>query len=82
MIGKIVKEILKVEKAKYQNKGVLSPECRNVGCGHAVKSFEELYNKIDNKKSVIEFVKRQLKSTREPVKKRAKKFLVKYKIAF
>lgn len=81
LVGRIVKEILKVEKAKYKSKGVLSRECRNVACGQAIKSFEELYNKIENKKPVVDFIMRQLKSTREPVKKNAKKFLLKYNIA-
>ena len=71
----IAKEILRVEKAKYMLKGSLSPECRNVATGHAIDSFEKLYGLIKNKADVAAFVKRQLKSARKPVAKRAEQFL-------
>jgi hypothetical protein len=60
---RITREILKVEKAKYQSRGKPSPECRNVAIGHAIDSFDKFYEQIDDKKSVITFVKRQLKNT-------------------
>ncbi|MDD5015762.1 MAG: hypothetical protein PHW73_11835, partial [Atribacterota bacterium] len=38
LIDRIVDEILKIEKAKYEYKGELSTECNNVVCGHAIDS--------------------------------------------
>ena len=77
LIEQITKEILKVEKAKYQ-----TAECVNVACGHALDSFSQFFDKIADKKPVIEFIKHQLKNTRVPVRKKADKFLKKYKITF
>jgi hypothetical protein len=77
LIERITQEILKVEKAKYQTK-----ECVNVACGHAIDSFSQFYEKIIDKGPVIEFIKRQIRNTRAPVRKRAEKFLKKHKITF
>jgi hypothetical protein len=79
LTGRITREILKVEKAKYINKGALSPECRNVAIGQAIDSFDTFFNQIDDKAKVIAFVKRQLKNTRKPVAKKAERFLRKHK---
>jgi hypothetical protein len=79
---KIVQEILKVEKSNYENKGAPSPECRNVACGHAIKSFDLFYDKIKNREPVVDFIKKQLNNTRAPVKKKAEKFLKKHRIDF
>lgn len=78
LVEPIAREILKVEKAKYQNKGALSPECRNVAIGQAIDSFDEFFEMIENKAAVIRFVKRQLKNTREKVAKKAGKFIRKH----
>ena len=75
---RITREILKVEKAKYQRHGEPSPECRNVAIGQAIDSFEEFFEQIDDKKAVIAFVKRQLKNTRKQVAKKAKRFIRKH----
>jgi hypothetical protein len=77
---KISKEILKVEKVRYENKGQLSPECNNIICGHAIDSFEKFYDEIKDKKPITDFIKRQLNNTRKSVAKKAKKFLSKKKI--
>jgi hypothetical protein len=74
----ITREILKVEKAKYERKGKPSLECRNVAIGQAIDSFEKFFEQIDDKKAVIEFVKRQLKNTRKPVAKKAEQFIHKH----
>lgn len=74
----ITREILKVEKAKYERKGKPSPECRNVAIGQAIDSFDKFFEQIDDKKAVIAFVKRQLKNTRKPVVKKAERFIRKY----
>lgn len=78
---KIVIEILKAEKTNYEYKGELSPECSNVVFGHMIDSFSQFYDKIENKKPVDGFVKKQLNNMRKPVVKKAEKFIKKYKIA-
>jgi hypothetical protein len=75
---RIVREILKVEKGKYESKGAPSPECRNVAIGHAIDSFEQFFEWIDDKAAVIAFVKRQLKNSRTSVVKKAERFLRKH----
>jgi hypothetical protein len=78
---KIVKEILKVQKAKYIHQGKLSSECKNIVCGQAVDSFAMFFDKIENKKPVIEFIKAQLNNSRHAVAKKAEKFLKKFENA-
>jgi len=75
---KITQEILKVEKAKFLHHGELSPECRNVAIGQAIDSFEQFFEQIENKDTVIKFVKRQLKNSRAKVARKAEKFLKKH----
>ena len=75
---RITREILKVEKAKYENKSAPSPECRNVAIGQAIDSFDGFFHQIDNKAKVIAFVKRQLKNSRSQVVKKAERFLRKH----
>jgi hypothetical protein len=70
---KITREILKVNKAKYQ-----TDECRNVAIGHAIDSLDKYYEQIKHKKPVMDFVRQQLENTRAPVRKRAEKFVKKY----
>jgi hypothetical protein len=72
---RIAREILKVDKAKYQMKGVPSPECRNVAIGQAIDSFERFFEQIDDKAKIVAFVKRQLRNTRKQVVKKAERFL-------
>ena len=71
---RIVREILKVEKAKYERKGVPSPECRNVAIGHAIDAFDTFFEQIGDKAAVVGFVKRQLENTRKQVVKKAERF--------
>ena len=73
LTDKITKEILKVEKAKYQ-----TAECRNIALGHAINSFDRFFDQITDKKSVITLIKKQLKNTRDATKKKAEKFLKKW----
>jgi hypothetical protein len=70
---RITKEILKVEKGKYQ-----TAECRNIVIGHAIKSFGKFFNQIEDKDSVLEFIKKQTKSPRIVTKKKAEEFLKKH----
>lgn len=75
---KITSEILKIQNGKYINRGELSPECKNIVCGHAIDSFALFYDKIKNKKAVNKFVKAQLNNSRPAVRKKAEKFIKKY----
>ncbi len=75
---KIAKEILKVQNAKFIHHGKFSPECKNVASGHAIDSICMFFDKIKNKKPVIEFVKNQLNNGRMAVRKKAEKFLKKF----
>jgi len=75
---KITNEILKVQDAEYLDKGKISAECKNVVCGKAIDSFSLFFDRIENKKPVLDFVKKQLKNRRAPVRKKAEKFLKKF----
>ena len=78
LTDKIINEILKVEKGRYEMHGELSPECRNVAIGHAIDTFDSIYDEIENKEIIVKFVKKQLKNTREKVAKKAERFLKKH----
>ena len=75
---KITKEILKVEIAEFIHHGQPSPECRNVAIGQAIDTFDQIFKQIKDKDTVIKFVKRQLKNTRQKVVKKAENFLKKH----
>jgi len=75
----IVRQILRVQKAKYEHHARPSPECRNVAIGQAIDSFDQLFDQIDDKATVLRFVKKQLKNTRKPVVKKAERFLRKHR---
>jgi hypothetical protein len=67
---RIAKQILAVERASYA-----TAECRNVAIGHAIKSFDQFFPLVKNKRPVLEFVKRQLANTRPATRKKAERFL-------
>ncbi len=75
LIEKITRELLKVEKAKYA-----TTECRNVALGHTIKSFDQFFNQIKDKEPVTRLIRKQLKNTRNATKRKAEKFVKKYKI--
>jgi hypothetical protein len=70
LADRIVKEILKVERASYQR-----PECRNVAIGHAIQSFDRFFRHVGNTRPVLAFVKRQLDNSRPATRKKAERFL-------
>ncbi|MBN2320350.1 MAG: hypothetical protein JXR49_14805 [Acidobacteria bacterium] len=74
----VTKEILKVEKSNYLNKGEPSPECRNVAIGQAIDAFDQFYDRIGPKTKVLNFVKRQLTNTRKQVAGKAERFMKKH----
>ena len=67
---RIAREILKVEKARYEHHGRPSPECRNVAIGQAIDTFGKFFDPIEDKATVLAFVRRQLRNTRKQVAKR------------
>jgi hypothetical protein len=73
MTERIAREILKAEKGKYK-----TSECRNVVLGHAVKSFDRFFDRIERKGPVVRFVRRQLENRRNATRKHAEKFLRKH----
>jgi hypothetical protein len=75
LAAKITNEILKVQNGKYINKGKISAECKNVVCGKAIDSFSLFFERIENKKAVLDFVKKQLRNSRASVRKKAENFL-------
>jgi hypothetical protein len=70
LADRIVKEILKVERASYR-----TPECRNVAIGHAIRSFDRFFRHVGNKRPVLAFVTRQLDNPRPATRKKAERFL-------
>ena len=73
LTGRVTREILKVEKAKYQ-----TDECRNVALGQSIDSFDRFFPQIEDKKPVIALVQRQLHNTRNSTRRKAEKFLKKW----
>jgi hypothetical protein len=67
---RIKDEILKVQKAKYK-----TPECRNVVIGQAIDALEAFYDLIEDTRSVVTFVKKQIRNPRKAVAAKAKAFL-------
>jgi hypothetical protein len=67
---RIIKELLKVEKADYQ-----TTECNNIARGQTIKAFDEFFEQIGDKEPVVIFVRKQLKDTRNATRKAAEKFL-------
>jgi hypothetical protein len=78
MADRVVKEILKVETAAYELHGEPSPECRNVACGHAIDALDALCGECAPARQVVEFVRRQLGSTRPAVRRKAAAFMKKH----
>jgi hypothetical protein len=75
LTARIVRQLLKVETATYEHKGIVSPECRKIVCGQVVTTFDEIFDQIKNRKPVVEFVKRQQDSSRPAVRKAVARFL-------
>jgi len=70
---KITKELLKVEKVSLP-----TDECRNILFGHTLLSFDQYFDKIQDRNEVIAFAKRQLNNSRNATKIKAEKFLKKH----
>jgi hypothetical protein len=72
---KIAENILKVEKAVYE-----TAECHNIAVGHALKFFENVFNKLSSKhkEAAKQFALKELKNSRPAVRKEAARFLKKF----
>jgi hypothetical protein len=57
-----------------------SPECRNVACGQAIDTPDALDEGIARKKPVIEFVRRQVRSTRPVARRTEETFMSKHSL--
>jgi hypothetical protein len=73
---RIVKEILKVERASYR-----TPECRHVAIGHAITSVDKFMDHVGKRRPVLAFVTRQLDNPRPATRKKAEKFLKRWATA-
>ena len=65
--------ILKVREATYK-----TDECRNVAIGHAITSLGAFFERIGDRKAVLEFVRAQLHNPRPATRKKAEAFLRKW----
>ena len=73
MTGRIAAELLKVDRAKYQ-----TAECRNIALGHAMKSFDQFLDHIEDKEPVIKLVKRHLRNPRSATRRKAERFIARH----
>ena len=69
--NKITKELLKIKNYEYD-----TDECKNIIYGKMIEAFDKYILKIDP--NVKAFVEEQINNTRNPVKKKAEKFLRKW----
>jgi hypothetical protein len=70
----ITNELLKVEQYNYD-----TDECRNIAIGNVIIAINLYFNQLKDKKTIIEFIERQTKNTRNATKKKAEQFLKKLK---
>jgi hypothetical protein len=75
LLPRVVRAILKVEKATFYHRGAPSPECRNVACGHALAALDAIFAESEPPPPVLAFARRQLESTRASVRKSAQRFV-------
>jgi len=68
--NKITGELLKVEHYNYD-----TDECRNIALGKVILALSSYFNQLEDRKAVIEFVRRQTQNTRNATRKKAKQFL-------
>lgn len=72
---KITDELLKVEGYNYD-----TDECRNIAMGTVIQAIDSYLDQLKDREAVIEFVRRQTQNSRHATKKKAEKFLAKYKL--
>jgi hypothetical protein len=72
----ITNELLKVENIKTSSH--LTEECKKVIAEQAIISFNQFFDLVEQKEPVKEFIKRQTKSPRKSLRKKANNFLKKW----
>ena len=72
LTDRVVDEILKVEKARYQ-----TPECRNVALGHAIEALGRLFQQSKRREKILKLARKQLKNPRNATRKKAERFIKK-----
>jgi hypothetical protein len=72
LVSKVVRAILKVERARYQ-----TDECRNIAIGHAIVALGTMAPEVVCSDEVVCFVERQRQNTRSGTQKKAEVFLKK-----
>ena len=79
LIPRITRELLKVEHVSVTPH--LTEECKRVIAEHAIKTFDLFFDKLDEKekKKVLDFVERQLDSSRRTLSAKAAVFLEKWR---
>ncbi len=70
LANRISRQLLSVEQAKYK-----TAECRQIALCEAVRTFDQIFDLLDDKSAVIEFVRHRLKSHRNSTRSAAEKFL-------
>ncbi len=70
---RVVKELLRVEGARYQ-----TAECLNIALGQVIKTFDAIFNGVTNKEELRVLANRLRKNTRASTRNAAEKFLAKH----
>ena len=76
LVPKIADELLKVENISVTPH--LTEECKRVIAQKAIKSIDPFFEEIEDKETVVSFVKRHLNSPRETLRTTAENFLKKW----
>jgi hypothetical protein len=74
LAARIGNEVLKVEQAVFK-----TPECRNVAIGHAIRAFDRFAGVLPDRAKVVAFVSRQLDNPRQATRRKAERFLKKWR---
>jgi hypothetical protein len=70
LTDRIVDDILKVEKARFQ-----TAECRNIALGQAIEALGRLFEQSKRRERILKLARRQLKNPRNATRKKAEKFI-------
>ncbi len=73
--AEITGELLKVEHYDYE-----TVECRNISIGKVILAIGMYFHRLEDKRAIIEFVRRQTRNTRNATRKKSELFLLKNKI--
>jgi len=76
LVPEITNELLKVEH--ISTKPHLTDECKRVIAQQAINTFNEFFDRIEQKEQVLSFVKLHVDSPRKKLKTSAEKFLQKW----